>query len=261
MTTMQLRSKSNKRKRKMPSDALVEFTPAESLDWMERRQVRLRDAMLKNASKAESGDDLSCIEEEIVREKMDLMSDTPFRPESCRAAMDVSRRSGVAKKPQQAAPPKKKVVRFATLVTVRVPFVTKEEEEENDQPPNNSLWYGPADYARFEMDCRRSIQAAVRSRSADSPGTLEEEEEEEFLLQGLEDFLSYETRRLRSFRRLSHCYNVLYHQFIQRKHSNDDEEDDYDTMVSILQHISERSSRESLQLALCRGKIECASSE
>lgn len=245
----------------MLSDALLEFTPAESLDWMERCQVRLRDAMQMNASNAQSGEVLSSMEGAIVREKMDLLSTTPFRPRLCLETVAASGRSGVAKKLRPAAPPNNKVVRFATLVTVRVPFMTQEEEEESDHQPNRSSWYGPADYSRFEMDCRRSIQAAVRSRTTDASGALEEDQEEDFPLQGLEDFLSYETRRLRSFRRLSHCYNILYHQFIQRQHCNDEEEDDYDSMVSILQHISERSSRESLQLALRRGKSECASSE
>jgi hypothetical protein len=247
MTTMQLRSRNNKRKRKALSDALVEFTPTESLDWMERCQVRLRDAMNTPAT-----EDLSCIETGI--EKMDHVSNARFERESCRVTMNTSRRGSVVN--ATVAPPKKKMVRFATLVTVRVPFFTKEEEEEveNDQSRNSaSSWYGPADYARFEMDCRRTIQAAIRALPADSSRKVLLEEEE-FPLQGLEDFLSYETKQLRSFRRLSHCYNILYHQFIHRQHCNADQEEDYDSMVSILQRISERSSRESLQLALCRGK-------
>jgi hypothetical protein len=247
MTTMQLRSRNNKRKRKALSDALVEFTPTESLDWMERCQVRLRDAMNSPAK-----EDMSCIETGIG--KMDHVIYARFGRASCLAT--TSRRGSVVVNPQ-VAPPKKKMVRFASLVTVRVPFVSQEEEEEevgNDQSRNSaSSWYGPADYARFEMDCRRTIQAAIRALPANSSSKVLLEEEE-FPLQGLEDFLSYETKQLRSFRRLSHCYNILYHQFIHRQHCNADQEEDYDSMVSILQRISERSSRESLQLALCRGK-------
>ena len=97
-----------------------------------------------------------------------------------------------------------------------------------------------------------------------------------FTIHGLDDFTSLEAKLLRTRRRLEHCYNVLYHQWIlqqlqeQRRnvpvqigagptHNGSTSCADGSRTIStdqaiLLQQIAQLSSFESLRLALFRGQ-------
>lgn len=92
-----------------------------------------------------------------------------------------------------------------------------------------------------------------------------------FTIHGLDDFTSVEAKLLRTRRRLEHCYNVLYHQWVlqqmlQQRHncsvplgsSSCIDESRTNTISTeqaiLLQQIAQLSSFDSLRLALFRGQ-------
>lgn len=99
-----------------------------------------------------------------------------------------------------------------------------------------------------------------------------------FTIHGLDDFTSLEAKLLRTRRRLEHCYNVLYHQWILQQQGRNNPvqqsnvfiyndlctgtsnvERRHTTTISneqaiVLQHIAQVSSFQSMRLALLRGQ-------
>jgi hypothetical protein len=154
---------------------------------------------------------------------------------------------------QPKAEQERRVVRFASMITITTIRPKTSEDKLN-------AWYGPDDYLSFEMDCRNIITAAAADAcnastllgNAPVPPSENHPYKQTCTIRGLEDFVSNETKKRRTYRRLSHCYNVLFHQFMQKNNYN--MRDDTAT-IGRLQHISEASSYDSVQLALERGKV------
>lgn len=247
-TTMQLRQSNKRKLTLLVADAMTDCEPVASLPppWKEEGRVP-HDGQRRNCDFPANTDPSEPLRRRRRRRQAPklLVEPTSRKPsERWLPSMDAPRLAVVPEPSHTERSPNSKRVRFAPWVTVRCPIL-----EEENVVVDSSSWYGPEDYARFALDCRRTIQAVVH------PSTTAETamEEELPILQGLEDFASFEAKNLRSYRRLAHCYNILYHQFMLLQQQPAEDDDD-DTRVSLLQRISERSSHASLQLALCRGK-------
>jgi hypothetical protein len=175
-----------------------------------------------------------------------------------------------------------KMVRFASTVTV-IRLNPEDDEEKKNR------WYERSEYASFGVDCRRSIilfrsvldgtfkgfeqvhPQVIESNtttvevvsatpnnidSTQPPSQPFHQQYLEFTVHGLEDFISLEAKQLHTKRRLLHCYNVLYHQWLN------DQDSSNDTLSSAiveenairLQHVAQCLSFKSMQLALIRGQ-------
>ena len=210
------------------------------------------------------------------------------------------------KEEQPPPPPRARKVHFSSSITVTtIP---------SSFDLKTTCWYERKDYESFEMDCRQCILAFMSLRSSNAkeeatapnrsvpqhpfgsaelmtnaedplsqppmPECVAQRKTVYFTIHGLDDFTSVEAKFLRTRRRLEHCYNVLYHQWILRQilqqgrngpipKGNDAAHNDTGSgtvgshcctsaisteSAILLQRIAQLSSLESLRLALFRGQ-------